>query len=181
MSRTRPTFHGLLAEFPSEAALAAAIGMIRDAGYRDIDAYSPHPSEDLDEALGGPKSKVALVILVCGILGGAAGYWLQYWVSVDVYPLNVGGRPLHSWPAFIPPTFECTVLAASFGALIGMLLLSGLPRPHHPLFEIPQFAERASRDSFFLSVDADDPFFDRATTTALLSSLGATEVWDVVA
>lgn len=179
MSKT-PAFHGLLAEFPSEQALKVGIEQVRAAGYRDIDAFSPYQSEELDEALGGPKSKVARVILVCGILGGAAAYYLQYWINLDAYPLNVGGRPLHSWPAFIPPTFECIVLAASFGALIGMLLLSGLPRPHHPLFEVPRFTEGASRDGFFLSIDADDPFFDRAKTTALLASLGATEVWDVV-
>lgn len=173
------SLYGLLAEFPTSDALIEAVRRVRGAGYKRFDAFTPFPDEEVIEALGAGRTKVPLIILVCGILGGIAGYALQVWVSVEAYPLNVGGRPLHSWPAFVPPTFECTVLAASIGGLIGMLMLNGLPRPHHPLFEIPRFAERASLDGFFLCVEADDPRFERGETRGFLTSLGATEVWDV--
>ena len=128
--------YGLLAEFPTSHTLIEAVRRVRGAGYKKFDAFTPFPDEEVIEALGSGRTKVPLTILVCGILGGIAGYVLQVWVSVEAYPLNVGGRPLHSWPAFIPPTFECTVLAASIGGLVGMIVMNGLPRPHHPLFEI---------------------------------------------
>ena len=143
-----------------------------------MDAYSPYPVEGLADALGFHKTGMSRVVLIGGLLGCAGGYLLQYWVSVDAYPLNVGGRPLHSWPAFIPVTFECTILIAAIAAVFGMLALNGLPMPHHPLFAVPRFAH-ATRDAFFLCLESSDSSFDRAATRAFLSSLNPREVFDV--
>jgi hypothetical protein len=123
---------------------------------------------------------VPKVVLAGGLLGLAAGWGLQYWTSVVAYPLNIGGRPYNSWPAFVVPTFETTVLFASLAAVLGMLALNGLPRPHHPVFDVPGFSA-ASRDRFFLCIEADDPKFDRAATREFLRGLGAAAVEEVPA
>jgi hypothetical protein len=143
-----------------------------------MDAYTPYPIEELNEAIGLRHTRLPLIVLAGGIIGGLAGYLLQYWSSVIEYPLNVGGRPLHSWPAFIVPTFEMTILGAALAAVFGMLALNGLPRPHHPIFNAPRF-EMASRDRFFLCIEAEDPKFDLKKTESFLQSLGAREVSDV--
>jgi hypothetical protein len=170
--------YGLMAEFDSPTAVVAAARRTYEAGYRRINAYSPFPIEELSEAIGYHRDYVALCTLICGILGALGGFALQYWTSAIDYPINVGGRPLLSLPAFIPVTFECTILLASFGAFIGNLLMNGLPQPYHPAFNARNFA-RASQDRFFLCVESDDPMYSEARTRAFLEGLGAIEVSNV--
>ena len=162
--------YGLLAEFHSPAEIIRAAHEVREAGYTKIDTYTPYPIEELSEALALPRSPLPKLVLAGGILGGLAGYGLQYWSSVIEYPLNIGGRPLHSWPAFIVPTFELTILFAAGTAVLGMLALNGLPKPYHPLFNAPNFA-LASRDKFFLCIESADPRFDLAETRSFLEKL----------
>ena len=143
-----------------------------------MDAYSPFPIEHLHEALGLRRSKVPLITLVGGILGGIGGYALEYWSQAIAYPLNIGGRPYHSWPHFIPVTFETTVLGAALSCFVGMWALNRLPQPYHPVFGAPVF-DRASRDRFFLCIEATDPKFERYATARFLEGLhpvGVTEV-----
>jgi hypothetical protein len=173
-----PRVWGLLAEFDSPGALLAAAAHVRDAGYRRIDAHTPYPVEGLPEALGLKPTRLPLLVLLGGIAGGSGAYLMQYYAMTIHYPFNVGGRPLHSWPMFVPITFELTVLLAGLTAVIGMLALNGLPMPYHPLFNVPRFA-LATRDRFFLSIDARDGLFDRAETARLLRSLGARAVSEV--
>jgi hypothetical protein len=170
--------YGVMAEFGTPGELLEASVRAHDAGYRRMDAYTPFPVEGLAEALGFHERRVPLLVLFGGLVGAVAGYGLQYWVSVIAYPLNIGGRPFHSWPAFIVPTFETTILFASFGAVLGMLALNGLPMPYHPVFNAPRFA-LASRDRFFLCIEARDPRFDRVETKKFLESLGARDVVEV--
>jgi hypothetical protein len=177
MSQLLPPY-GLVAEYDSATALVQAAAAARDAGYKRMDAYSPFPVEDLTEALGQRPTKLPLVVLLGGLLGGLGGYFLQWYTATQSYPLNVGGRPFHSWPMFIPVTFECTVLGASLAAVIGMLTMNGLPMPYHPLFHIERFA-LASSDRFFLCIRAADPQFDLAGTRRFLEGTGAKEVTEV--
>jgi hypothetical protein len=170
--------YGLLAEFDEPEPLVEAAQRMRAAGYRRLDAFAPYPVDDLPAALGHRRSWVPLLALGGGLVGAAAGYLLQYWVMVVQYPISVGGRPLHSWPAFIPVTFETTILGAAAAAVLGMLALNRLPMPYHPVFNVPQFA-RATQDRFFLLVEASDSLFDAQRTQRLLLGLGAHEVHNV--
>jgi hypothetical protein len=170
--------YGLVAEFHTDRELVRAARRAREAGYTKVEAYSPFPVADLEEALALPRSRVPLVVLVGGICGGLGGYFLQYWSQVLHYPMNVGGRPFHSWPAFIVPTFECTILAAAISGVVGMILLNGLPQPYHPMFNWDRFL-RASRDRFFLAIEADDPKYDRDATAKFLRGLEPSEVKEV--
>ncbi|MGE0405158.1 MAG: DUF3341 domain-containing protein [Candidatus Korobacteraceae bacterium] len=179
MKRAKPgTLYGLLAEFETPTDIVRAAEAAHAQGYRRMDAYSPFPVEGLSEAIGFRKNRVALVCLVGGVLGLATAYGLQYWVNVIAYPLNVAGRPFHSWPSFIVVSFELTVLFAGIAAVVGMLGLNGLPMPYHPLFEVPEFA-KASRDRFFLCIEAADPSFDPQRTREFLQGLGSREVLEV--
>jgi hypothetical protein len=166
---------GLMAEFEDPNALVSAVQQARLEGYRRMDAYSPFPIEELHEALGLPPTRLPLIVLVGGLVGAIAGYALQYWVSVIENPVNVGGKPLHSWPAFIPITFETTILVAALSAVLGMLALNGLPMPYHPVFNVSRFA-LASRNRFFLCIEARDPRFDLETTRHFLQGLNPREV-----
>ena len=171
--------YGVMAEFESPTAVVEAARRAYASGYRRMDAFSPYPIEELTEALGIKQSKLPLIVLIGGILGCLGGYGLCYWVSAMVYPLNIGGRPLHSWPAFIPVTFECTILLAAFAAVFGMLALNGLPQPYHPVFNVDAF-EMVSRNRFFLCIEARDPMFKSEETRKFLGSLeGVLEVSDV--
>ncbi len=170
--------YGLLAEFTTSTGIAKAARAVHEAGYRRVDAYTPYPIEEVTEALELHSSHVPKVVLGGGIFGLLAGFGLQYYTSVIDYPMNIGGRPLASWPAWVVPSFETTVLFAALGAVVGMLALNGLPQPYHPVFNVPAFA-RASRDRFFLCIESADPRFEPEQTRALLLGLGATEVSEV--
>ncbi len=173
-----PRIYGLIAEFDSPDALLEAARRAHAEGYRRMDAHTPFPIEGLAEAIGFRRTRLPLVVLVGGIIGCVGGFLMQYYISVIAYPLNVGGRPLNSWPAFIPVTFETTILAAALAAVIGMLALNRLPMPYHPVFNVPRF-RLATRDRFFLCIEATDPKFDRDETRRLLESLGPLGVFDV--
>jgi hypothetical protein len=172
---TTPGLYGLMAEFIEPHDLLRAAEAAREAGYRRMDAYSPFPLEGLGEALGLRRSRLPLLVLAGGIVGGLLGYGLQYWVSVVDYPYNIGGRPYHSWPAFIPVTFEMTILCAALTAVLGMLALNGLPMPYHPVFNVPEFS-LASQQRFFLCIEARDRQFDLQVTTEFLESLQPVKV-----
>lgn len=169
---------GIMAEFGSIDDLITAIEKTRRRGYTQMDAYTPFPSHDVIHALHLPPSKLPWIVLVGGLIGAAFGYGLQYWTSVVDYPLNIGGRPLHSWQYFIPITFECTILFASLSAVVGMLGLNRLPTPYHPVFNDPKFA-LASRDAFFICVEATDPNFDRDELIAFFTAMEALHVAEV--
>lgn len=173
-----PPIHGLMAEFHAPEALLHAAERARGQGFKRMDAYTPLPIEGLAEALGVRDRRVPLIVLLGGIAGCLGGFFLQYWVAVIDYPLNVGGRPLASWPAFIPVAFEMTILFAALSAFLGVLALNGLPMPYHPVFNVEQF-ELASRNRFFLCIEADDPNFDRDTTWKFLESLSPDGVYQV--
>ena len=168
-----------MAEFPDANSLVEAARRTRAEGYTRTDAYSPFPIHDLFDALAIRDNRVQLIVLLGGIVGGLAGFGLCYWVSAIAYPMNIGGRPLNSWPSFIPVTFEMTVLLASFSAMFAWIGLSGLPMPYHPVFNVPRFASRGSEDAFFLAIEATDPKFDRTRTREFLRGLGAKEVNEV--
>jgi hypothetical protein len=174
----KPPIFGVIAEFDNPSALVTAAHEARARGYRKMEAYSPFPVEALDEALHLPKSKLPLIVLLGGILGGLTGYLMQYYVTVIYFPINIGGRPLHSWPMYIVITFELTVLFASISAVLGLLALCNLPMPYHPVFNVPRFA-LASRNRFFLLIQATDPLFDRQATEDFLEHLEAREVSEV--
>lgn len=175
---TNPGLYGLTAEFESPSALVQAVRQAREAGYTCMDAYTPFPVEGLPEALGFRKTKMPMLILIGGITGALSGFALQYYCAVISYPIPIGGRPLNSWPSWIPVTFELTVLFASLTAVFGLLALCGLPMPYHPLFHVPRFS-RATRDSFFLCIESKDPRFDRAATMDFLKGQNPREVSEV--
>ncbi|HEX4143628.1 MAG TPA: DUF3341 domain-containing protein [Pirellulales bacterium] len=166
----QPALYGLMAEFETAEQILHATRSAWQAGYRDLDAYSPYPVEGLARGLGMRQTRIPSVVLIGGLTGGTVGFLMQYFALGVDYPLNVGGRPYNSWPVFIPITFEVLVLVASFAAFLGMLFLNGLPRLHHPVFNVPGF-ERASQDRFFLCIEAVDPRFDRQATAAFLAGL----------
>ena len=170
--------YGLIAEFGSADALLDAAWRTNATGYRAVEAYTPFSVEGLPEAIGFAGNRVPLVTLLGGIVGGVGGYLLQWYSAVVDYPINSGGRPLHAWPAFIPATFEMTVLGAALAAFFGMLLLNGLPKLHHPIFNAPEF-DLASRNRFFVAIRATDPDFDVARTRAFLEDLSPIKVSEV--
>jgi Protein of unknown function (DUF3341) len=175
-----PNVHGLMAEFENPNALVAATYRAHYEGYRRMDAYSPFPIEELHEALGVHHTRLPLIVLIGGIVGGIGGYLLQYWANSIAYPLNVAGKPFNAWPMFIPVTFECVIAGAALAAVLGMLGLNGLPMPYHPVFNVPRFA-LASRNRFFLCIESADPRFDIEATRRFLETLGPEEVTTVAA
>ena len=178
MNERRSLTFGVMGEFSTPEALLAATKKAREAGYKHVEAYTPFPIEGLAEAVGFRWTAVPLLTLMGGVGGGLTGFGLQYWVAAITYPLNIGGRPLNSWPAFIPVTFELTVLGASIFAVVGMLALNKLPQPYHPVFNVARFSQ-ASTDKFFLCIEARDPKFDLVETSKFLQSLHAQHVNEV--
>ncbi len=174
----RDPIYGIMAEFDTPTALLDAARRTYQAGYKKIDAYSPFPIEGLAEEIGFHHDEVPLVVLIGAIIGGLTGYLLQYWVAVIAYPINVGGRPYHSWPSFIVITFELTILFGGISALFGMLALNGLPMPYHPVFNVPRFA-MASKDRFFLIVFSSDPQYDRTATRSFLEAFSPRSISEV--
>ena len=186
MSESRDTLYGVLGEFDSPKALIAAARKVHAAGYENFDAFAPFPIPGLSEACGlhlglkkgWKRNLVPQITLLGGFVGGLGGFFFQYWVNVITYPLNIAGRPLNSWPAFIPVTFEMTVLGASLFAVFGMLALNKLPQPHCPLFSVPRF-KRATDDKFFLCIESTDKKFDLADATRFLEGIGAGYITEV--
>ena len=175
---TAPSIYGLMAEFETPTELVNACKAAYAEGYREMDAYSPFPIEEASEAIGFHKSAVPLVVLTGGILGGLSGFLLQYWINVIAYPLNIGGKPFNSWPAFVVPTFEMTILFAGLCGMFGMFALNGLPRPYHPLFHVDQFS-KVTRNRFFLCVEATDPKFDLTGTQQFMERLKPLSISEV--
>jgi len=174
----REAIYGMMAEFDSAESLMAACHATHKAGYKKIDAYSPFPIEGLAEAIGFHKNRVPLVVLLGGITGGSLGYLMQYWMSAVDYPVNIGGRPLNSWPSFIIITFEMTILFAGLSSALGMLALNGLPMPFHPVFNVPRFA-MATKDRFFLIIFSSDPKYKADETRAFLNGLNPRSLSEV--
>jgi len=174
-----PELHGVVGMFDDPDALLAAANRTREAGYKKIEAYTPFPIHGLSEAIGFHDNTIKWVIFISGIGGAFAGFALQVWVSMQAYAHNSGGKPLFSWPAFIPVTFECMILCAAFGAVFGMLGMNGLPQPYHPIFEAKRF-NLASQTKFFLCIEAADPQFDSKAAVKFMKDLGASDVEEVV-
>ncbi len=170
--------YGVMAEFDNPSHLVTAARHTYEAGYRRINGYSPYPIEELWEAIGFHRTSLPIIVLIGGIVGGLVGFMMQYYLSVFDYPLNVGGKPFNSWPAFIPITFEMTILCAALAAVFGMLALNKLPQPYHPVFNAPNF-KLATRDRFFLVIEANDPRYDHDDVVEFLTSLEPTQVTDV--
>jgi hypothetical protein len=180
MRKSESTLYGLVAQFDDTEDILVAAQKALDAGYsgKHMDAFTPFPVHGLPDAIGFEEHKIPWIIFLSGLAGCAAGIGLQWYVSAIDYPMNVGGRPYFSWPTFIPVTFECTILLASFGAVFGMLGLNGFPQPYHSIFNTPNF-DRATQDKFFLAIEATDPKFDLEETKAFLESAGAEVVSEV--
>jgi hypothetical protein len=172
---TRHPLYGLMAEFETTDDLLNAAHRAHEAGYRQMDAFTPFPVEGLAEAIGFHKTHVPQICLVGGLIGCLGGFFLQWWPNVIGFPLNIGGKPYNSWPSFIPITFELTVLCAGLATVFGMLALNRLPTPYHPVFNAPRF-ELATRNRFFLCINARDPKFDAQKTKEFLQSVQAREV-----
>jgi hypothetical protein len=172
--------YGVMAEFDSAQSIVDAARRTAADGFTNVEAYTPVPIEQLNDILHRRRTRLPRAVLVGGLAGMATGFALQYWISVIDYPLNIGGRPFASWPAFVIPSYELTILFASLTALFAMVIANGLPQPYHPVFNVPRFS-LASSDKFFLVIEAVDPKFDQQRTTEFLRGLGANGVYDVPA
>ncbi len=170
--------YGVMAEFDTPTQLVDAANRVREAGYTKTDAFSPFPLHEIDEALGIKRSILPTLVFFGGVTGLCIGIAMQVFVHYIDYPLNIGGRPFLSWPSFVPPAYELTILLAGFTAVFGMLFLNGLPQPYHPVFNVPRFA-LASREKFFLLIESADLNYDQDETRSFMASLGPQEVFDV--
>jgi hypothetical protein len=181
MDNSSSKIYGILARFPNPETLVSAARQVTEAGYRSLDAYTPFPVEDLSEALRLKPSRLPFAVLAGGIIGGLLGYFMQYFATVVWLPLNIGGRPLNSWPAYIPITFELTILLAAFGGVIGLFIVTRFPQPYHPVFNVEDFQKHGSQDGFYLGIEAGDPKFDMTETRKFMEKLGAILVEDIEA
>jgi hypothetical protein len=181
MEEKSPKKFGILARFSDPETLVRAVKRATEAGYRQLDAYTPFPVEGLSDAMLLKPSRLPFAVLAGGILGGLLGYFMQvYAMGIDL-PLNIGGRPLISWPAFIPITFELTILLAAFGGVIGLFVVTRFPQPYHPIFNVEDFQRHGSVDGFYLGIEASDPKYDLAGTRKFLENLGAILVSEIEA
>lgn len=178
---TTPKLYGLLAKFTSQESLVAATKRVYEAGYRNFDAYTPYPVADLPSAMRLKSSPLPFVILAGGLLGGILGFGMQWFATTFDYPLNIGGRPLFSWPTYIPITFEMVILFAAFSGIFGLFFFTRFPQPYHPVFRSEDFNQHASQDAFYLSIEANDPKFDLQNTRKLMQDLGSTQVSELEA
>lgn len=174
----RSHVYGVMGEFGTPEELLHAVEKVRAAGYRRFDAFAPFPVEGLSEAMGLKRNLVPAITLLGGLTGGIGGFFFQYWAMAITYPFNIGGRPLNSWPAFIPITFEMTILGASLAAVFGMLALNKLPQPNHPVFNVHRFTH-ASSDRFFVCIESKDRKFDLAECARLLQEVHAHHITEV--
>ncbi len=181
MKKDVPKIYGILARFPDPETLIIATKKATQAGYCKMDAYAPFPVEGLADALRLKPSKIPLAVLAGGIIGGGLGYFMQVFATLIHLPLNIGGRPLYSWPAYIPITFELTILTAAFGGVIALFIVTGFPQPYHPVFNVEDFQEHGSQDGFYLGIEARDPKYDPVQTRNFLKNLGATLVTEIEA
>ena len=173
-----PAIYGLMAEFETADGLIHATQKAAGAGYTRMDGYSPYPIGEVADALGFPRSEIGAIMFIGGLCGATLGFLMQFYLNGIDYPLNVGGKPFFSWPQFAPITWELLVLSASLTGTIGLFALCGLPQPYHPVFNVPQFA-RASRDRFFLVIEAIDPNYDEKSTKAFLTTLNPVSIAEV--
>ena len=175
MNETESDTYGLMAEFETPEDLLEAAKRTYGKGYRTLDAFSPLPIHGLAAAIGFHGTNLPILTFILALVGAIVGYGMQYWIHVIDFPLNIGGRPLHSGPMFIPVTFEMTILFAAVGTVVAMMIRNGLPMPYHPVFYVAKF-ERASQDGFFLCIESADPLFDVEGTTSFLQDLNPVEV-----
>jgi Protein of unknown function (DUF3341) len=173
-----PPLYGVMAEFKTGDELIAATRQAREAGYTRMDGYSPYPIGEVADELGFPRSEIGAVMFIGGLCGATLGFLMQTWVSVYDYPISIGGKPYWSWPQFVPVSWALLVLSASLCGIFGLLALCGLPQPYHPVFNVERFS-RATRDRFFLCIEAADPQFDPATVRAFLQTLNPDDVAEV--
>lgn len=178
IKKTTKPFYGLMAEFADEASFVHAAHKLHEEGYKIMDAYSPYPVEEIMDILHLHQNKLPRIVLTGAICGGVGGFLMECFASIIHYPLNIGGRPLFSWPSFIPPAYELTILFAAFSAVIGMCTLNNLPMPYHPVFNVPAF-EAASDDRFFICIESEDPKFDLGRTRQFLEGLKPVSVAQV--
>lgn len=181
MSDANKKLYGLLAKFQDQKDLILAAKRVQQEGYRDFDAYTPYPVEGLAGAMRLKSSYLPFFVLAGGLFGGVGGFLMQVFATGFDYPLNIGGRPLFSWPAYIPITFELTVLFAAFFGVIGMFFVTRFPQPYHPVFNSEDFNEHSTTDGFYLDIQASDPKFDLQRTKDFLQSLGASQVSEIEA
>lgn len=170
----RPIY-GVMAEFDNTKDLLEAAHKTRNAGYRQVDAYSPFPVEGLSEAVGFPRTGLPIIVFIGGLIGCCGGFFLQYYPNVMGFPLDIGGKPFDSWPSFIPITFELTILCAALACVVGLFVLCRLPTPYHPVFNVPRFS-LASQDRFFLCINSKDPRFNVEEVRRFLEELNPREV-----
>lgn len=181
MAKEQPKLYGLLAKFDTSEDLVSAAKRVAQAGYRRFDAYTPYPVEELDRAMRLKSSPLPYVILIGAILGGVGGFFMQTYATVVDLPLNIGGRPLFSWPAYIPITFELTVLIGAVAGILGLFAITRFPQPYHPVFNSEDFVEHGSTDCFYLDIEANDPSFDLERTRQFMQELGAVLVSEIEA
>jgi hypothetical protein len=179
MNPKEKSVFGLLARFPDVETLVKATEAASQAGYRRIDAYSPFPVEALTDALRLPPSKLPFAVAAGGLMGAVAGYGMQFYATVIDMPSNIGGKPFHSWPAYIPITFELSILLAAIGGVLGLFVATRFPQPYHPVFNVEDFRKHGSQDGFYLGIEAHDARYDSMQTRTFLENLGAIQVTEI--